>query len=471
MLIVIDAVVLTASFFVAYYLRMHFHDYYGWDLLPGENVVSGSGIAPDYKRILFPFIFVWCWMLYLNGVYRSFRGRRFSDVFWDIVQSTCFSAGIFGAITFFLKIQHMSRLFIMIFLIVGMLALLIEKWSIVAASRYMRKTGRNYRQLLLVGTGPRMGKFIDLINKHPEWGLKIVGLVDDDSQKVGKEFFGVNVIGLLDDISRILRENVIDEVVFIIPRGWLDKAQESITDCEIQGVKTSLAVDFFNLKIARIKQTDIVGFPLLTFETIVPNEWELFLKRAFDAFVSLSALIILSPLMIVVAVLVKFTSEGPVFYAQKRVGLHGRQFTLFKFRSMYKDADKRLEEIRHLNEMDGPVFKVKNDPRITPIGKFMRKTSIDELPQLYNVLLGDMSVIGPRPPLQEEVKKYESWQVRRLSMRPGLTCLWQISGRNEISFEKWMELDLQYIDNWSLWRDIEIMIKTVPAVLFAKGAR
>jgi exopolysaccharide biosynthesis polyprenyl glycosylphosphotransferase len=197
---------------------------------------------------------------------------------------------------------------------------------------------------------------------------------------------------------------------------------------------------------------------------------QLLLKRIMDIILSLVGLIVLSPLLVIVALVVRFTSPGPVLFAQERVGMNKRLFKLYKFRSMYMDAEKRRRELEHLNEMDGPVFKMKNDPRVTPIGRFIRKTSIDELPQLLNVLRGQMSLVGPRPPLLAEVDRYEWLYRRRLSIKPGITCLWQISGRNEISFKQWMEMDKAYIDNWSLWLDIKILAKTIPAVLFSRGA-
>jgi exopolysaccharide biosynthesis polyprenyl glycosylphosphotransferase len=197
---------------------------------------------------------------------------------------------------------------------------------------------------------------------------------------------------------------------------------------------------------------------------------QLLLKRLMDIVLSLAGLIVLSPLLIAVALVIRFTSRGPVLFAQERVGMNKRLFKLYKFRSMYVDAEERRRELEHLNEMDGPVFKIKNDPRVTPVGRFIRKTSIDELPQLLNVLLGQMSLVGPRPPLLSEVDRYEWLYRRRLSIKPGITCLWQISGRNDITFKQWMEMDKAYIDNWSLWLDMKILAKTIPAVVLSRGA-
>jgi len=226
----------------------------------------------------------------------------------------------------------------------------------------------------------------------------------------------------------------------------------------------------FDLRIARARQTDLNGFPLMSFETTFGQEWQLFIKRIIDLTVSFFSLILLSPVLLIVAFLIKLTSRGAIFFRQKRIGLNGRTFTLYKFRTMYSDAEDKIAELEHLNEMDGPVFKIKNDPRITPLGRVLRKFSIDEFPQLFNVFTGQMSLVGPRPPIPGEVGEYHHWQKRRLSMRPGLSCLWQVSGRNKVSFAKWMELDLQYIDEWSLWLDFTILMKTIPVVLFGVGA-
>jgi exopolysaccharide biosynthesis polyprenyl glycosylphosphotransferase len=269
----------------------------------------------------------------------------------------------------------------------------------------------------------------------------------------------------------MLKEHVIDELIFAISRKRLEELEELFLLCEEQGVRTRIAVNFFPHMIAKVHLDEIHGIPLLTFTTTPHSEGLLMAKRLFDLGIAAALLAILSPMFVLIALLIKTTSEGPIFFRQRRVGLNGRQFILYKFRSMLKNAEEMKEGMEHLNEMGGPVFKIADDPRATSIGRFLRRTSLDEFPQLYNVLLGDMSIVGPRPPLPEEVGKYERWQRRRLSMKPGLTCLWQINGRNKINdFKKWMELDLHYIDNWSLKLDLKIFIKTIFAVLVGRGA-
>ncbi|MDI6846263.1 MAG: sugar transferase [Candidatus Saccharicenans sp.] len=262
----------------------------------------------------------------------------------------------------------------------------------------------------------------------------------------------------------------VDQVIFIVPRSRLNQIQEALQVCEVEGKETSIAIDLYDMKIARSVITEIDGIPLLSYNTVRISEWQLFVKRVMDVVISLTAIMLLSPIFVAAAVAIKLTSPGSVFYRQERVGLHGRKFKLLKFRTMRIDADKVLSQVNNLAEMTTPEFKNKKLQYITPVGRVLRKFSIDELPQFINVLAGDMSIVGPRPTVPSEVEKYEIWQRRRFSMKPGITCLWQISGRNEIGHDGWMKLDLEYIDHFSLWLDISIILKTIPAVVLGKGA-
>ncbi|MEA3560935.1 MAG: sugar transferase [Candidatus Omnitrophota bacterium] len=470
-MIVLDAVVVALAFFVSYFLRAHLDIFYKFDLFPSVQVIARQIDLWHYLPVLFLSIPIWIFMLVLNGLYRPFRTLPLLAISWIIVKAGFFSILAFSTLVFILKIEFISRLFFIMFFSMSCGLLILEKWIFLSISHYARRKGYNFRRILIVGTGPRAKRFVEMIQAHPEWGMKINGLVDDDISKLGKEFFGIEVIGILKDIPRILLEEVTDEVIFIVPRNWLHRIQDSIAACEVQGIKTSVAADLFELKIARARQTELNGFPLISFETTFGYEWQLFIKRAFDLIVSGIILIVISPFLLITAFLIKTTSPGSVFFRQRRMGLNGRIFILYKFRTMFTGAEEKLAELEHLNEMDGPVFKIKNDPRIVPLGRFLRKISIDELPQLFNVFIGHMSLVGPRPPIPDEVGKYEHWQRRRLSMRPGITCLWQAGGRNKIGFKRWMELDLEYIDNWSLWLDFKILMKTIPVVLFGIGAR
>lgn len=324
---------------------------------------------------------------------------------------------------------------------------------------------------LIIGTGKRSQRFIELL-KDNQRERRIIGLVDEDVSKIGEDVQGHKVIGSFKDLPDILHDNAVDEVVFVVPRSWLGRIEDIIYSCETEGRKISVAVDFFEPRIARTMHHDFGGFPLVTFESAPNQRFSLILKRAMDILFSSTALFILMPLFAVIAAAVKLSSPGPLFFKQERCGVNGRRFTFYKFRTMVVDAEARLAGLRGLNEMKGPAFKMHNDPRITPVGRFLRKFSLDELPQFWNVLCGEMSLVGPRPPIPSEVNQYDGWHRRRLSTKPGLTCLWQVNGRNKITdFDEWMKLDLQYIDRWSLWLDLKILFKTVPVVLFGIGAK
>jgi exopolysaccharide biosynthesis polyprenyl glycosylphosphotransferase len=274
------------------------------------------------------------------------------------------------------------------------------------------------------------------------------------------------------DFPTFLRERVIHEVVVCLPvNSFYQQASRIIALCEEQGIIVRFLSSIFNLKLGRSKTEQFEDDSVVAVYTGAMQGWQLLAKRMLDLSLSLILLIILAPLFLLTILLIKLTSSGPIFFIQKRVGLSKRRFCLYKFRTMIPDAEQQLAQVENLNEASGPVLKIKNDPRITPIGKLLRRTSIDELPQFINVLKGDMSLVGPRPlPLRDYNRFDQDWQRRRFSVRPGITCLWQVDGRSKIAFEKWMELDMQYIDQWSLWLDFKILAKTIPAVLKGSGA-
>jgi len=470
-LILYDAFIVSIAFLLSYILRQHFHKIYKFDLMPSTHVVSDTiASLSDYLIVLILSVLLWCMMLYFNGMYRSMRTRNLFEVVWIIIKSSFFTTFSFGAFIFLFKLTFVSRIFFAIFMLISSIAILLEKIVIFLIMHKLRKLGHNFRRLLVVGIGKRAAILIDKINDHPEWGFKIIGVINDDSSREVKKVKETFVIGTLENLTEILHMHAIDQVIFVVPRSRLSHVENAVQACELEGIKATIAVDLFDLDIARLNLTDLDGIPLITFETICAKEWELFVKRGVDIVLSGLGIIILSPLLLIVSVLVKITSPGPALFSQQRVGLNGRKFILYKFRTMYKGADKNQSELEALNEMEGPVFKIKKDPRITPVGRILRKFSVDELPQLFNVFAGHMSLVGPRPPIHKEVAQYKSWQRRRLSMRPGITCLWQIRGRNKIGFEEWMKLDLEYLDNWSLFLDFKILIKTIPVVLFGDGA-
>jgi exopolysaccharide biosynthesis polyprenyl glycosylphosphotransferase len=286
---------------------------------------------------------------------------------------------------------------------------------------------------------------------------------------------GHALVTTLDALPSYVRRNVVDEVVLALPiRSFHGFASHIAAACEQQGIIVRFLPNIFDLKDVQQRADEFDGDPLISHESTITDFWGLAAKRTLDILISLTAIIVVSPIMLLAAVLVKLTSPGPIFFVQKRLGLNKRMFHIYKFRTMVMDAEARLKDVEHQNEANGPVFKIRQDPRITLIGRLLRKTSIDELPQLFNVLKGEMSLVGPRPLQVRDYELFETycqdWQRKRFSVRPGITCLWQIMGRSSTTFEKWMELDLQYIRTWSVWLDLEILAKTVPAVLKGSGA-
>ena len=370
-----------------------------------------------------------------------------------------------------LRLDFVSRWFLVLFGAVNFLFLATEKTALRLISRWVRARGFNFRTALIVGTGPKASQFADFLEAHPHWGFRVLGYLDDDN---GGEI-GLRgrwpCLGGIRDMEAILVREVVDEVIFVIEKGKLGEYEEALLAAERHGVRAHVSLDIFPHVLARPVLEELDGIPLLSFTTTPSNPVELVAKRAIDLALSLILFLVTLPIQIASALAILVTSGRPVFFRQVRCGLNGRTFTLLKFRTMKPGAEERLSEISHLNEMTGPVFKAKRDPRLTPVGWILRRLSIDELPQLWNVIVGDMSLVGPRPPLPDEVSRYEPWQRRRLSMKPGLTCLWQVSGRSELDFDRWMALDLKYIDTWSPLLDLKILLKTVPAVLSGRGAR
>lgn len=337
----------------------------------------------------------------------------------------------------------------------------------------IRRRGHNSHHILILGSNARAIDFARKTEAMPERGYRLLGFVDDEWP--GMEEFkktGLRLACSYTGLAEFLRRNAVDEIAIFLPlRSFYERAAEMAKLAKQHGILVRFDTDIFDLKFAYARTDATAGTSQIVASSSGVEGWQFLLKRIFDIAGSLVLLFICSPLFLIVAVLIKLTSPGPVFFAQKRVGLNKRHFTIFKFRTMVSDAESIQETLVRLNEMTGPVFKIKNDPRITPIGHILRKTSIDELPQLFNVLKGEMSLVGPRAmSVRDYLLFSEDWQRRRFSVLPGITCLWQVRGRNSIPFEQWMILDMQYIDCWSLWLDIKILALTIPAVFRGLGA-
>ena len=415
----------------------------------------------------------WYIIFQMVGLYRSRRiGSRYSE-FIEILKATTIATTFLMVTGFIFRMALIDRTFLFTFWSVSSTTLILARLAIYLVLTKVRIRGRNTRQMLIIGTGKRAKNFAYKIENTPELGYHILGFVDDHWEGL-KDFSNGNGwrhLGKFNVVHSLLKEQVIDEVVISLPvKSYYDEITSIVNLCEEQGIIVRLLSDLFDLRIAKSNIDYIDDIPCLTLHSAPIEQWHLLLKRFLDVILSSILIVIVLPLMLLVAFLIKLDSKGPVFFSQERMGLNKRRFKVLKFRTMIHNAERMKDKLNDLNEVSGPVFKIKNDPRLTWLGKWLRKTSIDELPQLINVFKGDMSLVGPRPPIPSEVEEYEWKDRRRLSMKPGITCLWQINGRNTVPFEKWMELDKEYIDNWSLWLDLKILAKTLPAVLRGTGA-
>ena len=477
---VLDLILVSAAFLAGYWIRDSF--------LPGiapHKFPSRLYPLGDYLPLLPLALVIWGAMLLLSGRYRSHRTVPLLDEAWAIVRVCATGAVLFTLMLYAARVDEqllgddrISRLWVLFFAIFSCLFLLTEKIGLRVTSRYVRLRGFNYRTVLVVGTGPAALTIADSIHSHRFWGYRILGFVANSNgngtgngHEAPETHIGpYPVLGEIEDIRRIVEGNVVDDVIFAVHRRDLERLEDLFLSLQEQGIRTRFAMDLFPHTRARVQLEELDGIPLLSFATTPTSQIQLMAKRAVDVTLALLLLFLGMPVVLVTALLVKITSGGTVLFRQTRCGLNGRFFTLYKFRTMVEGAEDRRREQLHLNEMNGPVFKLRSDPRVTAFGRFLRRFSLDELPQLWNVLRGDMSLVGPRPPIPEEVAKYQRWQRRRLAMKPGLTCLWQVSGRNNLDFDRWMQLDLEYIDSWTPMLDFKILLKTIPAVLSGKGA-
>jgi len=426
--------------------------------------------------VFFVFLCLWHFIFRMLGLYDSKRltSRRAEVV--DVIKATSLGSLVLLLSSFLIGFRMVTPSFVAVFWAFSTCIAVASRFALRTWLRRLRTHGRDSRNMLIVGSNSRAIEFAKTIRSKPELGYRIIGFADEEWNGTNElRQNGWSVVCNLEDLRTFLRRSVVDEVVLAIPlRSFHDLAAEIAAMCEQQGIILRLLSDLFNLKSRRPIADDFEGSALITHYASIEEGWPVVIKRGIDFSLSLMLLIAVAPVLLLTAILIKLTSPGPVFFVQKRIGLNKRAFSIYKFRTMVVDAEQKLREIEHLNEASGPVFKIKHDPRLTVIGKLLRKTSIDELPQLFNVLTGDMSLVGPRP---LQLRDYEllteageDWQRCRFSVRPGITCLWQVNGRSSLPFDKWMELDLQYVRNWSLWLDLQILARTIPAVLRGSGA-
>ena len=418
-------------------------------------------------------ICAWHGIFVAFSLYKSRRLAPRESEILDILKATSLCMFAVGAATLLFHITMVDLPFLVVLWGASSTLIISSRLVLRFFLSNVRKRGRNLRHMLIVGTNPRAVQFARRIESRPELGIRVIGFADEEWPGLTAiEGSGKRLLSDLNGLAEFVRNTVVDEIVIALPlSSFYARAAQIAVLCEEQGIVMRFLPRLFNLHKARSTSEELAGDSLLTLSTGPLDGWPVFVKRGLDIVLSSTLLIVLSPLLLLTAVLIKITSPGPALFRQRRLGLNKRQFWICKFRTMVPDAEKRMAELEKLNEVSGPVFKIKNDPRITPVGNFLRTTSIDELPQLFNVLKGDMSLVGPRPlPLRDCQGFEHDWHRRRFCVRPGITCLWQVNGRSSIPFEKWMELDMQYIDEWSLWLDFKILAGTIPAVLKGSGA-
>ena len=448
---ILDAILLALAFWIAYLLRHFGQHWFGWDSI---------GPFSDSEWMIFVIMPSGPILLELQGFYGHPLQKTLPASLRQMANAAFWFVVLLAACVIFFRLKVPSRAALPLFagLATGLLGL--RDYATTVFFRRRARSGANREPVLLVGNPADSKAFRQILSPMQLIEMDIVGEIDIEHQPTSV---------LIDAMHR----HSVNRVIFTGGRADMHLLQKAIGACEVEGVEAWLVADFIKTAIAKPTFDAMGSVPMLVFRTTPAVSWSLLVKGIIDRVGAFFALLLASPFMLLAFVGIKLTSPGPAIFLQQRGGKNGRPFTMYKFRSMTTDAEMRRAELASQNEMSGPVFKVGADPRVTPFGRWLRKTSIDELPQLLNVLLGDMSLVGPRPLPLYEVENFENdAQRRRLSVKPGLTCLWQISGRNNVQvFEDWVKLDLEYIDNWSVWLDIKILLKTIPAVLFGFGAR
>lgn len=449
-------IALTAMAFVAAYqtrLRLHFERVFAID----------SAVA-----VLLVVVASLCWVAagYWLNIYEKLDSAHSKVILRDTFRQSLLGV-ICIVIAQYLTRLDLSRSFVTLFGVYSWIFLCLFRLN---AKRWIGSVRREFgaaHYIMVVGTGDRALSLGRALEQSSDYGVKLIGFLD---QRPGQLRLSTTFpVHALSELPTLLREQIIDEIIFAVDSGQLAGMEDVFLLCDEDGVRTRVIVDFFPHINSDVYLDRLGRIPLLTFSAAPHDEIRLLLKRASDVLLAAAALVLLSPFMLLIALAIRLTSPGPAIFRQVRCGLNGRRFVFYKFRSMCDNAEALKPQLMHLNRKQ-TAFKIPDDPRLTRLGRFLRKFSLDEFPQLWNVIKGDMSLVGPRPAVPGEVEQYQSWQRRRLRMRPGLTCLWAVSGRDALDFETWMKMDMQYIDNWSLTLDWKIMLRTIPRVLTGKGA-
>jgi len=458
----IDLGIIALAFPLAYFLRAQLPHF--------------SGIPPlmpfhEYLPLLAFILPTWMVLLYANKAYTSYRGKTFFPLLGTVVKTNLEGTGVLTFLFFVLKLHLFNRSLVFMFVLTCVLLLTAEKIALFKWLEYIRKQGKNLKRVLIIGTDPKVQLVLKRIEQHPETGFVITGFLSEHPEEIYRKVYGYNVIGGYSDLSRVLHEEIIDEVICALPLFALHTLQPTLEICEQMGINCRIVLDpYSDSSKFRLFVDNILDMPLISFSYREKQFVSLGIKRLMDMAISAALLVLLFPLFVVVGALTHWQSPGGAFFRQIRSGLNGRRFLMYKFRTMVQGAEKLREELLDENEASGPIFKIEDDPRITKIGRYLRKTSIDELPQLWNVLKGEMSLVGPRPLPLIESERITGRERRRLSMKPGITGIWQCNGRSHADYEQLIAMDLEYVDYWSLLLDIKLLIKTIPIVIRCVGA-
>ncbi|NVN94443.1 MAG: sugar transferase [Bacteroidetes bacterium] len=454
-LAILDISLTLIAFYLAYTIRVY--------------IVAKHALYSDQYILLGAFIIpIWFILLKIVNVQSSQRIKPYSIVFIEYSLVILIGVIILFLFIFIFKLDFISRVAILIFGLTDLFLLFVSKILILSHFKKLLIKGKNVKQVVLVADENSIS-FIEKIISEKYWGFIILGIVSDSEVIIKRYADKYKIINNEENIDAIIKEFIVDEVIYCKDEINSQQIKHLIYSCAEIGVTLKLQSELFNIIASKSRLNYFEELPMMSFNVTSADYFALSIKFVFEYLLSTIAVLVFLPFFLIIALLIKIESKGPALFKQQRVGVHGRLFTMYKFRTMYHNSDEQKKDLESQNEADGPVFKIKNDPRITKIGSFLRKTSLDEFPQFFNVLRGEMSVVGPRPPVPEEVALYERMQLRRLSVKPGITCIWQVSGRNKIGFEEWMKLDLQYIDNWSLKLDFILILKTINAIYRRTG--
>jgi exopolysaccharide biosynthesis polyprenyl glycosylphosphotransferase len=454
---IFDVILSVLSFFIAFLIRDWFFE---------------PPIHATHEYIIIGLLIIPSWFILIKSTHLAeiHRTRTYSMILVSYMKVVLVGLGIIFLAIFLLKLTNISRLSIIFFGVINLFLLFSVRITVYRILKYLRVNGYNTRNVIVIAD-ESSEEFIERIRTNREWGYILKYIVTNSSllYKKYKDLVQVHTERII--LRNLIDTDVIDEVIYCKNEINQAKLTELLNDCQEVGVIFRMQSQLFGHTTTKTHLNHFDDTPFLTFDNTPSDHFALRVKNVLSVLTAFFILVIWSPVFLLIALAIKLNSKGPVFFKQKRVGLRGRTFYMYKFRTMVANAEEMKANLMELNEADGPVFKIKNDPRITKVGKILRKTGLDELPQFINVLLGDMSLVGPRPPVPEEVEQYERWQLRRLSMKPGITCTWQIKpNRNNIPFEDWMKMDLQYIDNWSNKLDLVLFFKTIRTIIKGTGS-